>query len=925
MSPRLEFLGLGRPPLQSAAEFLLRRYTVGCAANLEQAIAVLPGGRAGRRLLEILVDTAEAQSLILTPPTIVTGGRLPEKLYRPKRPFATELVQQLAWVHVLRRSPLALLQKVVARPPEPDGWSHWLELGAMLSRLHTELAADGLDFEKVAERGSELEVFGERPRWEALRQVQTAYLALLDGLQLWDLQTARLEAVARHECTTEQDILLIGAVDMTKTLRDMLDQVANRVTALVVAPPEWAERFDRYGCLLPDVWQAVSIPLDEDRVHVADAPSDQADRVARCLAAFDGAYRPDEITIGLADENLAPHVERQLQQCGLTTHGAAGVPLPQTGPFRLLVAAADYLAGDQYAEFAALVRHPDLYAWLERQHPGTGWLEQLDAYYNAHLQTQFGERWLGERSAHAAVRQVYQAVRSLLRDLAAGTRPLDQWSAPLRELLLNVYGHREWNREVPLERVYLGAFAEIDARLTDHARRIPAALMPSVSAAAALRLAIDQLNTASVPLPLEAAAVELLGWLELPLDDAPVLVVCSFNEGCVPSSVNSDMFLPNALRSRLGLQDNVRRYARDAYALSVLLATRQSVDLIVGRRNADNDPLPPSRLLFAADSEAIVRRALRFFRPPPPRSHVRPLEGRLATTRPQSEFPVPRPSPLAEPLAELAITAFRDYLACPFRFYLRRVLHLSAVDDAAAELDGGAFGTLLHAALRDFGAGPSRDSTDPAEIAAALDEAVARRVAPLYGGRPLAAVEVQVEQLRLRLRAFAEKQAAWAAQGWRIEYTEVPDRTHGAATFLVDGQPIVLRGRMDRIDVHRETGERVILDYKSSDSAERPEKAHQRGGDWVDLQLPLYRHLVRSLGIGGPVRLGYILLPKATDQVEFRLAEWTADDLREADEKACAVVRDIRAERFWPPTDPPPAFSEEFAPICQDGVFDRGV
>jgi RecB family exonuclease len=922
MSTSLEFLGLGRPPLHSAAEFLLRRYTAGSAANLEQAIAVLPGGRAGRRLLEILVDAAEARSLILTPPTIVTVGELPEKLYHPKRPFATELVQQLAWVHVLRRSAPALLQTVVARPPEPDDWSHWLELGAMLSRLHTELAADGLDFEKVAERGGELGAFGERARWEVLRQVQTAYLALLDSLHLWDLQTARLEAVKRRECLAEQDVFLIGAVDMPKTLREMLDQVADRVTALVAAPPEWAERFDRYGCLLPQVWRTVSIALDENRVHVADAPSDQADRVARCLAAYDGAYRPDEITIGLPDETIRPHVERRLQQCGLMTHWAAGVPLPQTGPFRLLAAIADYLEADQYPEFAALVRHPDLYEWLDRQHPGAGWLEQLDVYYNAHLQTQFGERWLGERGEYTAVRRVYQAVQGLLRDLAAGTRPLDQWSAPLRELLLTVYGDRKWN---PEERTYLRAFAEIDARLTDHARRVPAGLVPSVSAADALRLALDQLSTMAVPLPLEPAAVELLGWLELPLDDAPALVVCSLNQGYVPKSVNSDMFLPNALRSRLELQDNDRRFARDAYALGVLLATRRNVDLIVGRCDADNNPLPPSRLLFAADSEIIVRRALRFFRPPPPRSHLRPLEGRLATTRPQSNFPVPRPAPLAALLAELAITAFRDYLACPYRFYLRRVLHLSAVDDAAAELDGGAFGTLLHAALRDFGAGPSRDSTDPEEIAMALNEAVTRHVAPLYGGRPLAAVEVQVEQLRLRLRAFAEKQAAWAAQGWRIEFTEVPDRTHGAATFLVDGQPIVLRGRMDRIDVHRETGERVVLDYKSSDSAERPEKAHQQGGDWVDLQLPLYRHLVRSLGIDGPVRLGYVLLPKATDQVEFRLAEWTADDLRTADEKAAAVVRDIRAERFWPPTDPPPDFSEEYAPICQDGVFDRGV
>ena len=45
------------------------------------------------------------------------------------------------------------------------------------------------------------------------------------------------------------------------TLRQMLDQVAERVTALVFAPPEWADRFDEHGCLLPDVWETAPLPV----------------------------------------------------------------------------------------------------------------------------------------------------------------------------------------------------------------------------------------------------------------------------------------------------------------------------------------------------------------------------------------------------------------------------------------------------------------------------------------------------------------------------------------------------------------------------------------------------------------------------------------------------------------------------------------
>ena len=93
-------------------------------------------------------------------------------------------------------------------------------------------------------------------------------------------------------------------------------------------------------------------------------------------------------------------------------------------------------------------------------------------------------------------------------------------------------------------------------------------------------------------------------------------------------------------------------------------------------------------------------------------------------------------------------------------------------------------------------------------------------------------------KLRLfQLDAFAHRQAEWARQ-WQIEYTELYVAQQ-QASLVVDGAPFYLRGRIDRVDVHRETGERVVLDYKSSDTPSTPEKSHQTKGEWVDLQLAL--------------------------------------------------------------------------------------
>jgi ATP-dependent helicase/nuclease subunit B len=922
MSLARHFLGFAQPALSSAADYLIRRYQRGSSADMSNAIVVLPGRRAARRLLEILVEVAHERGLLLVPPTLETVGQLPEHLYRAKRPFASRLTQQLVWACILRDTDRTGLLRVVAAPTATDDVVGWVDLGQSVAQLHTELAADGLDFRDVAERGRDLDTFGEFERWATLRELQSAYLATLDSLQLWDAQTARLVAIKDRECQIDRDVVVLGAVDMPQTLRQMLGQVAERVTVLVHAPEEWADRFDDDGCLVPAAWPAVRIPLDADRVHLVDGPADVADMVARSLAAWDGRYRADEITIGLADETITPYVSRQLHECGIAARPAVGKSSSETAPYRLFAAIEAYLRSGRYAEFAALVRHPDVSAWIEAGTVTAGWLERLDDYYNSHLQARLSSDWLGDDARARPVRQVVERAEILLGPFLGAARPWNQWNEAVRQLLLDVYGDRAWDRQKEPERVCLEVFGQIHEALTS-VEALPPSLIPTVDAATAIQLTLRQIRAATVSSRFDPEAIELLGWLELPLDDAAAMVVCSFNEGHLPSSVNADAFLPNSLRSRLGLQDNARRYARDAYALSVLSASRRQLDLIVARHDRQGDPLSPSRLLFATERDEIARRALRFFSEPPSRHELPPLAGRLTPGRSESGFVVPRPAPLAEPIRELPVTAFRDYLTCPYRFYLRRVLKLQCSDDTAEELDGGLFGSLAHDVLRQFGLGPCRDSTDPDEIRQHLRELLQQGRAAQFGRHPLASVQVQLEQLRLRLDRFADKQAERAAAGWMIESAEGEGREHTDAVLDVGGTPMILRGRIDRIDVHRETGQRAILDYKSSDAAKTPEKAHQRGDDWTDLQLPLYRHLARSLGITGPVQLGYVLLPKDVDKVEFCMAQWTDDQLAAADEVARKVVRLIWDEEFWPPTDPAPDFSEEFAAICQDRVFEK--
>ena len=133
------FLGWDRPLLVTAAEWLARRYGSADELNLGGVVVVVPGRRAGRRLLELLVLRAESSSRRLTPPRIETLGALPETLYPLQRPLANDLVQQLTWAKALREIGTGTQEKIVPKPPAADDALAWWSLGTLLWQQHREI------------------------------------------------------------------------------------------------------------------------------------------------------------------------------------------------------------------------------------------------------------------------------------------------------------------------------------------------------------------------------------------------------------------------------------------------------------------------------------------------------------------------------------------------------------------------------------------------------------------------------------------------------------------------------------------------------------------------------------------------------------------------------------------------------------------
>jgi len=907
------FLDWSRPALVALCDHLFEQFTENATLDLSDWLLVVPGGRAGRRLQELLVSSADERSLIFIPPEIVTLGAVPERLYLQQKPFANDLTQHLAWIRSLRQFDRDRLQPFFPNLPDDDNFMAWKPFAEILANLHRELAADNLDFADVISKGSELENFPEVARWNILREVQQGYLSLLDDLEVWDRQTARLFAIKYEECRTARKIMLVGTVDMNQTTRQMLDQVADDVESVIFAPEAEAQRFDEHGCLKPNAWLHVLSNLQDEQIQIVGQPGDQADEVLRTLGDLDGRLAGEEIVVGVPDESLVPVIEQRLESAGLRSRYGVGRTIQQSLAAKLLLQLADWLEEETVAAFQNLLRHPAVEQYLQRQQIEGDWLTELDHYRNKHLPVKMNAQWLGKEEDRHTIEDVHEALSALLTDWKHKRRPLPEWSEAIVQLLSRLFDgmeftaaeRKDWFLITDAIRTALQKFAEL-----------PEVLIPAVSGADILRLLHSEIANTEIPPESHPEAIEILGWLELPWDDAAALVVTGMNEGFVPSSQNGDLFLPNRLRQILELEDNQRRAARDAYALSLMAASRTDLTLIAGQMSARNDPLVPSRFLFGDSPERNVSRTLQFFRDRP--TALRPVPGRLQAGRETAQFTPPRLESYFAGLESMRVTEFRDYIQCPYRYFLKHQLKLKSLIASAEELDGGAFGSVLHEILEQFGRNEDlRGETNPEPIRAFLNHELNNFMAAFYGQDPEPAIRIQTERMRARLSKFAEWQAGWRTEGWRIEHVEEEVKREHEAEFDVDGRPILLRGRIDRIDVHESSGEVMVFDYKTSDSGKTPEKTHykKKKAEWIDLQLPLYRHLVKSLGIVSDVGLAYINLPKKLDDVKHQEAKWDEGMLASADEKAREIVRAIRENIFWPPSDDG-GLMQEFAEIC---------
>ena len=902
------------------------RRTPSGAASLAHLLVVVPTAQAGRRLRLAL---AQRFADGLVPPQV----QMPAQLLQPARaelPEADAVTELAVLAEVLRAAPRDAYPVLFPRAPERRTFADAVDVAQGLLRVWRILGENGLLMREVATQvpdllkgdGLDLEI----ARWQDLAALEAAYLEALHGRGMrFRGESAGLAVADPPDLPGVEEIVLPGLLSPIASLYKVLEALNLPTTVLVHADVAAAGLFDEWGRVRPGQEDGglADLGLKDGQVAVHATPAGEAAAIADWFAGVGPAEALPALT--LVDDALFPEMQGAFQARSLRLHNPAREQVATSSLGHLLGQLVALSDEARYDVFSAFIRQGDVQRWLSRalKTPRLELvrsLEDLDRLKAAHLPETLDDV---RTFATGNLRRVVDFVRERL------ARPGGLEN--VRALLAEIFAARRLDASRPEDREFVAAATAVREMFDEFAGL-------DLSEEQARVLFARRLQGATYSLePDTGDVVQTDGWLEVPWVAEDELVIAGFQEGCVPESVVGHPFLPDSLRTGLGLLTNGMRAARDAFILKEALTCRrpENVRISFHLLAADGTALKPSRLLLrTSDDSTLARRARRFYA-------EADGTGETPTRTLPSDWLLDLPVPAAEtPLEHISPSGLDWYLRCPFTYYLKRQFGES-VDDAAEELDAARFGTLCHDALDAWAKGPLVDSEDAGEIADELSRQVDRLLVEWFGLSTPAIVALQADSARRRLAAFAEHQARRHRDGWRIVATE--------EDLQVSYDGTMIHGRCDRVDVNAHTGEWCVVDYKTWDKMDHAtpwdaaksavEFARARGlplvpvadargkmkeAAWKSLQLPLY---CAMLEVSGDARFRpartvrrsacYCVLGKTPEETGF--AQAMSSDAYQAD--AADLVRrllaEIRRGVFWPPA-PADAWQWDYAGILYD-------
>lgn len=902
--------------IDSGAQRLVDAFStssLGGGIDLARVCVVTPGRRLGRLLQRRIAELAAARARWFSPPRFVTPVQIADiVLGMGERPPAGTTQRVLAWRLALERASRAdrtEAERIVGPRGVPAAGSSAFTLddGRWLDDTVSRLARAMVLPAEVPGRCTAVSVRGEHERWEALDRLRERYESILREAGLCDQRLDHLRRLRAADPPLADDapaaLVLVGVLELDRAARRAIERYRAGSSAhaehdrLIVIAAGDRVGLDALGTIAPDGppldGPGVPIELDDAQLLWANNPSNAAAVTLDSIAAWNAegsAAAASDVTICSPEPAFTQElaIEAAAVQ-GVSIHDAAGTELSATGVGRLVHALAAYLRRRDRLTLAALCKQGLAAGALAGALPtsaGDDWMVRLDEAAAA-----------SPRAPAESPTGISGIVETGLRSLLA-LDDADDRERPLTE------------QAIRLGRMLGALLVRCEDRdLVDGLAASISELGGCESLAGPMKLcdAADLLlevmsGAVRAPEP-RSDAVEVLGWLDAAYDPAPHLILLGFNAGLMPAKPSPNAWLNETVMRALGMFTAEHAAARDAYLLRHMLEVRRSrgsLRAVIARADAEGATLWPSPLAFACDDQTAMRRAERAAS-----KDESVVQARTARVRP-AERSVPQAFPVA-PLVDkpmpgvVSVTAFREYRESPYMFFLRHVARVEEAIEPGRESEYRELGTLVHDVLSAFAAGPEAASRSPDRIFDWLRERADETMRAWPRHLVSSTQGMQQTALRRRLRRFAELQAAHRAEGWSIAHTEW--EPPGEITLDTPAGRLRLRGRIDRID--RRDDELMVIDYKVSDALKEEKSAFKPGksgapSEWLDLQLPLYWHMLTQSGESARQwRLVYWSL--CADKNGPKLVELSAKDvdLQDASRVAMEMAHQMLRGEFY--------------------------
>ena len=895
MGMKRHFLGWHRPFPTLFGERL--KGEIPRSGDMDGLLVWLPSSRACRHVLSELFSGPADETEAFHPPRLTTPAQFEESILGGDG-VASEAQELLVWKTVLQDASPGHLHPVFPALPQhrSNEWAY--TLAEHLLRVHRRLASENMDFASVSRQG----LPGEAERWRALAELEKSYRARLAALGVGESGSRMGERLSGLLATWQPArVLVAGVMNLSRRQVELLERLAGHgitVEIFLPVPEECADEFDEWGRPIEARWRGREVPqaLVSGKILRSGDPREIASSILQLAEQYHLGV--DALVVGSPDAEVGRYIVERSRLTDTSFYTPEGSPLAETSWGRLLKRLRMIRGGASFSDLLELLSHSLFRQWLVGEGVDTCACEKallcLMRERLIHHTSQLSDTALKPLSEAGIVRDLMSSVLNLTgRGAQSGSFPEWIWAA-LQAVAARV-------DLLPEEIAILGSMEEI---LQDLHSCLEGVNVTDEDGWALL----DHLLRKNHHYP-ERAPDErpVSGWLELPWERAPHLVIAGLPDSKVPGPNVSDTFLSPSLCRHLGIRGMEQEEAFHACRLRLILESRRDwgrLDILLPDRGLDDDPEMPSRHLFPASDDDILDRMEMLMAEQPA------SEATVA-----AEFGTTLVLPEPPAVERLRVTDFSAYLRCPLHYLFERRYGWSVPRELPVELEPMGFGTLAHLVLEQLngteeGSGLIREP----DIVAFLQDMLTGIIQREYGQQLSVPVQIQASGMRERLAAAARIISLERESGWRPVQTEW--KFAGSIDFQIGGIPV--SGMIDLVERNELTGLYRVVDYKTSDSPVEAEKAHlsspnARSGDplfpecdftendkprrWKDLQLMIYQMAVAQAMDTEPV-LAYFNLAKAVSQIAISPWQPTTVQVRAARLCAEAVVHRILENRF---------------------------